>query len=118
MISKENWQTIGKPAKTPCKGQALSASGDQVPILGKFNARLKLFGREDIGPCYVANSNLNLLGNDWMEARNLWNIPIASVCNNIKKEALSPLDREVQIAFPNLYSDLLASAPRKHRSRL
>lgn len=50
-----------------------------LQILGKFNAHLILYGREDVGPRYVAKTSLNFLGSDWMEAFKLWNAPIASI---------------------------------------
>ena len=73
IISEQYWKKLHSPMLFECKEQA---SGDHVLMLGKFNARLKLHGREDVGPCDVAKTSLNLLASDWMEALKLWNIPI------------------------------------------
>ena len=106
IISKASWKLLGSPALTSCEEQALSASGDPVKMLGTFTARLKLHGREDVGKCYVAASNLNVLGSDWMEALDLWSVPIASVCNKIEGKT-SQLDREMKEKFPVLFDDAL-----------
>ena len=100
IVSKVNWISLGSPRLTACEEQAVSASGDPVKILGKFTARLKLHGREGTGSCYVADSQLNVLGSDWMESLGLWNVPISSVCNSV--EAAS-MNEELKGKFPQLF---------------
>lgn len=107
IISQENWKRIGSPKLSNCEEKAISASGDHVDMLGKFTARLRLHGEEDVGPCYVAKSDLNLLGSDWMEVLKLWDVPIASVCNSIHLDGQSQLEREVKLKFPILFTDSL-----------
>lgn len=86
----------------------MSALGNLLKILGKFNARLKLHGRENSGPCYVAASNLNVLGSDWLDALDLWNVPIASICNSSASSiSASRREREVKLKFPSLFADSL-----------
>lgn len=104
IISKRNWQSLGSPALHDCEEQALSASGDPVPMLGRFTARLKLHGREGTGSCYVTDSRLNVFGNDWMETLGLWDVPIASVCNSISQSSPN-LTEQVKSDFPNLFKD-------------
>ncbi|XP_011858293.1 PREDICTED: uncharacterized protein K02A2.6-like [Vollenhovia emeryi] len=107
IISASNWKVLGSPKLRDCEEQALSASNDPIKILGKFNAPLKLHGRENSGPCYVAASDLNVLGSDWMTVLNLWNVPIASICNSINSTSATDLEREVKSRFPSLFADSL-----------
>lgn len=102
IISEANYRKIRSPKLTPCEEQAISASGDPVPLLGKFKCRIKLHGRENVGDCYVAKSKLNVLGSDWMEALDLWSVPIASVCNKIDSKS-SSLPSEIKAKFPRLF---------------
>jgi transposase InsO family protein len=109
IISKANWLSIGSPKLMQCEEQALSASLDPVPLLGKFNARIKLHGREAVGACYVSSSALNLLGSDWMENLDLWSVPIANVCNKVQA---SSLEQEVKLKFPQLFVEGLGKCTK------
>lgn len=73
-------------------------------MLGKFNARLKLHGREEIGPVYVTEENLNVLGSDWMEELDLWNVSIASICNQIQNND-TQLTKTIVNKFPEIFKD-------------
>lgn len=103
IISKANWHAIGSPPLSACSEQALSASGDSIPMLGRFTARIKLHDRENTGSCYVARSNLNVFGSDWMENLGLWDVPIASVCNRVNTE--QNLAAKVKLDFPEVFKD-------------
>lgn len=107
IISKANWRAIGSPTLSQCEEQAVSASGDPVDMVGKFNGRVKLHGRESVGACYVAASELNVLGSDWMEALDLWSVPIANVCNKLESAPISSLEEKVKGKFPKLFKDSL-----------
>jgi transposase InsO family protein len=115
IISAMNWKILGAPELRTCEEQAVSASGDPVKILGKFNARLKLQGREATGPCYVAESQLNVLGADWMEMLNLWNVPLESVCSSI--DATKPTQiQDIKSKFPRLFAAGLGKCNRMKAS--
>lgn len=113
IISMENWRHLGSPSLTKCEEQAVSASGGVLEILGKFDARLKLHKREGTGACYVAKTELNLLGSDWMESLDLWNIPISKVCHKIDT---SSLENEVMSKFPKLFTAGLGKCNRMKAS--
>ncbi|XP_011859382.1 PREDICTED: uncharacterized protein K02A2.6-like [Vollenhovia emeryi] len=75
-------------------------------MLGRFNGRLKLHGRQSTGTIYVSARNLNLLGTDWMEALGLWDVPISAVCSKVAT-ASTPLEEEVKSKFPSLFDSSL-----------
>ena len=107
IISAENWKQIGSPELSNCEEHAISASGNQLDMCGKFSAKLRLHGREGFGQIYVTNHNLNVLGSDWMEALNLWAVPIANVCNSIRQGAAAAIEQEAKSKFPDLFNDSL-----------
>jgi hypothetical protein len=61
-------------------------------MLGQFKARVNLHGRRDVGDCYVAESEINVLGSDWMEMLGLLNVPMTSIFNR-SKTPLTALQR-------------------------
>ena len=78
------WEKIGKPATTSTSHSARNASGDTLTLAAQFNCSIELKDMKRSGICYISNiDNLNLMGIDWIEKFNLWNIPISNVCNQI-----------------------------------
>jgi hypothetical protein len=96
IISRSNWNVIGSPALTRCRKKIVSASGDPIKMLGEFAAKMKLQDRENVCTCYVASSNLNLLGSDCMEAFNMWNSPLASFTVGTSRWRQLPVASEPQ----------------------
>lgn len=103
IISEAHWVKAGSPELSPCSESAISASGDRLVMLGTFNAKVMLSDRSATGKIYVAGSDLNVLGSDWMEKLSLWTVPIASICNHIAApDSISFLDQVVR-KFPKLF---------------
>lgn len=102
IIPETSWHELGSPALVDCEEQAFSASGDPIGIIGKFQARVKLYNREAVGDIYVSSTTLNVLGSDWMTKLDLWSIPIEKVCNAISGES-SILTQQLEHDFPEVF---------------
>lgn len=101
IISYENWKRLGKPTLSSCDIKPGSASGDIVNLKGYFEGKFKLQGKKSSGKCYVAG-NLNLLGIDWITEFDLWNVPLATVCNIIQtNQDIASLAKS---KYPNLFA--------------
>lgn len=104
IISIENWKKLGEPTLAKCRNPE-SASGGQIPMRGSFTCHMALGQSEEFGTCYVTERpNINLLGNDWIEALGLYNAPLASVFQIKMGPDESALKKEAEKKFPTLFS--------------
>lgn len=102
IISKTNHKRIGAPKLLYVWEKAVSASGEPIKILGKFNCLAQINGRKHTGTCYVAErDDLNVFGNEWMEDLGLFDVPINSVCSQVKA------GNDPQHDFPILFESSL-----------
>lgn len=105
IISYENFCKLGKPSLVPAEIRPGSASGDKVHLMGKFNCHMQLNDRKKFGTVFVS-SRLNLFGIDWINQFDLWNVPLNTVCNSVRKNAADDeLTSEVKSTFPALFSE-------------
>lgn len=107
IISKANWKILGEPKLTvTLRTNATSASGNNVPLLGGFKCNIKLNNCEKNGFCYVTPLDLNLFGIPWINAFNLWSVPVDAVCHQVSSSS-DILTQEVLKKFPKLFSNEL-----------
>lgn len=105
IISHENWKKLGEPTLIAADVQPDSASGGTVYLRGKFECQMQLNDVGKSGTVYVS-SRLNLLGIDWIQRFDLWNIPFNAVCNSVQvSKADDELTSEVKKVFPELFSE-------------
>lgn len=105
IITEDNWKKLGQPSLVTCRNPD-SASGDQIPMKGSFTCHMTLGKSEDFGTCYVTDRpNINLLGNDWIEALGLYNTPLASVFHIKMGPDENALKREAGDKFPSLFAE-------------
>lgn len=72
--------------------------------------------KESTGNCFVT-ARLNLLGIDWMMSLGLWDVPLSTICNNIKTNVQHDnMTKEVMSKFSNLFSDGLGMCTRTKAS--
>ena len=119
IISQANWTRLGEPTLAAHRGQATSASGDPMQILGSFQATMRVGDHEGSGTIYVTPLQLNLFGNEWMTALDLWDVPPSAYCLNVSASPVDkhqPLEEEVQSKFPLLFSDTLGRCNRMKAS--
>ena len=68
------------------------------------------------GVSYLAeNSELNLLGLDWIERLNLFEIPLKSVCNTFSLTSVSVIEKHFTDKLKNKFSDAFQIAVLKVR---
>lgn len=117
IISASNWQKLGKPALTPALIAPGSASGHPINIWGKFRCTVKANGKNDSGDCFVS-ARLNLFGSDWMTKLGLWDIPLSTVCHQVKLNTTSDdvkstsLTKRAMQQFPDLFKEGLGKFNR------
>ncbi|XP_018396947.1 PREDICTED: uncharacterized protein K02A2.6-like [Cyphomyrmex costatus] len=105
IISKDNWERLGKPTLKPCTIQPGSASGHSLRLWGSFQCTMSFIDKTETGTCYVS-TRLNLLGIDWIEQLGLWNVPLASVCNAITIDSSADdITSKAKSKFPQLFAD-------------
>lgn len=105
LISRHNWERLGCPKLSSPATRALSASFSEIPIAGCFSATVEIAGKFGITDVYVSELGLNLFGNLAMEALDLWNTPIAAICDSITTD--DDLTKQVKVEFPHLFSGKL-----------
>ncbi|KAA3675726.1 uncharacterized protein DEA37_0006214 [Paragonimus westermani] len=117
IVSRKYWEAIGKPTYGHTKRVARNASGDQIQFLGEFHCEFSFRNSRCSGVCFVSPSDsLNLLGIDWIQKLNLWNVPFNSICDPPKQTSdtlsydvasiVSHKRSEVVHVLQNTYSDL------------
>lgn len=105
IISQEVWQIIGKPATTTTIHSAKNASGDILQLTSQFDCNITLNTETITATCYVSNiKNLNLMGIDWIEAFGLWDVPISTLCNQIKNKTDNSFINRLRKQFPNVFN--------------
>ena len=90
----------------PPSQQARTASGQPLNLIGEIVCDVALKGVHRSGKVYVTNINdLNLLGLDFIDLFNLWDVPLSTVCNLVtsSKDNVEWL----KASFPQLFSDSL-----------
>lgn len=90
----------------------MNASGDSVRITSEFTTTVTLNESITPGVVYIANTDPNLSGIDFMESLGFFNIPFCSVCNLVARSQLSQSDTTNQICdiiskFPTIFEDSL-----------
>lgn len=84
IISQETVQKLLNPKTSPTKNSAKNASGGELKLTSQLSCRIAFNGIESDAICYISNvPGLNILGIDWIEILQLWDIPISSVCNQL-----------------------------------
>ena len=106
VITEASWNLIGRPPKKPSTQQARTASGQPLDLIAEIDCDVTLKGVHRSGKVYVTSINdLNLLGLDFIERFNLWDVPLSTVCNMVTS---SKCDVEwPKTSSPQLFSDVL-----------
>ncbi|KAA3677466.1 uncharacterized protein DEA37_0014526 [Paragonimus westermani] len=113
IISRLTWINLGRPPYKPTHRVAKNASGHQIPFLGELMCTFCFRDKCDSGICYISPYNhLNLLGIDWIEKLDLWNVPFNSVCDVHNTIHLSTFCDVAKISS-KLYSDFVQQLPDK-----
>ncbi|XP_055542937.1 uncharacterized protein K02A2.6-like [Wyeomyia smithii] len=89
IITKANWERIGRPPTKPPSQQARTASGQPLPLIAEID-------------CDVMLKGVHRSGLDSIELFNPWNVPLSTVCNNI---TLTNDVSWLKASYPQLFSD-------------
>lgn len=115
IISESTWKKIGSPTISPTTHQARGASGQSVPLTGEIKCSISTINRSSTGICFISKLNgLDLLGIDWIEKLQLWDIPISSVCNRMELTDQSPeaLVKSLKSRFPSVFTTSLGKCSK------
>ncbi|XP_053699240.1 uncharacterized protein K02A2.6-like [Sabethes cyaneus] len=83
IVSKQTWERIGRPPTSPARKKVMTATGDPLPFLFKFECDICVNNIHQQGQFYVVKQPVHLLGNDLLDAFSLWTEPISEYCNKI-----------------------------------
>lgn len=105
IISSATWQSIGSPKLSTPTQIANDASTNEIEFLGEFNCALEFKSNNAKGKCLVfKNSNLNLLGIDFISLLDLWDKSINSICNAINTESRETIVNSLKSEYPQLFA--------------
>lgn len=81
LISKRTWNLIGCPQVLPTEHTARNASGDILKLVGIIKCSVEFRDNYFTGNCYLTNRHdLDLIGIDWIDKLNLWDLPLSEIC--------------------------------------
>ncbi|XP_018317261.1 uncharacterized protein K02A2.6-like [Mycetomoellerius zeteki] len=106
IISEDTWKLLGQPQSKPSERIAKDASGNPLHISQEVDCTVSLNNVSRQLRFYVTpNTELNLLGLDWLHAFDLWHNTINSFCNHVTNPQITASRRQaLQQRFPNVFS--------------
>ncbi|KAA3673249.1 uncharacterized protein DEA37_0011157, partial [Paragonimus westermani] len=115
-VTSENlWRTLGRPPIRRTSQSATGACGGLLQLTGQLQCCVSFRGTTINGSCYVSRSNLNFLGLEWTEQLGLFDLPIQTICNQVRSPA-ALCNSTAQIAQrPVPYADLTVVDPELKR---
>jgi hypothetical protein len=96
IISEKLWRKLGEPPVRHASQTAISACGGRLKLSGQLNCCVSFRGTTFNGTCYITASELNLLGLDWFEGLGLADLPVSTICNQVRSPA-APRDQAEQL---------------------
>ncbi|GAA51908.1 hypothetical protein CLF_106999 [Clonorchis sinensis] len=110
LISRSNWELIGKPVVSLTNHRAQSASGSTLLLTGKLACNVSFNNVQFSGTCYLTECpNLNILGLDWIEKLNLFSVPLSSVCSALKFSSSSDIAEHFTKTLKTTFNDVFQS---------
>ncbi|CAH8589626.1 unnamed protein product [Dicrocoelium dendriticum] len=81
IISRSTWRKLGRPAFKRTTLTAQNASGEPLRLDGEIECEVSFKELQLRGTIYLVScTDVNLLGIDWIEKLNLFNVPLNRVC--------------------------------------
>ena len=105
IISHSTWRTMGSPALQKTSETATSACGGRVSLSGCLHGCVSFRETTISGSCYVANTELNLLGLDWFEQLGLTKRPIDTICNHVQSTVPSSPAEQLVNEFTSVFQN-------------
>nr|VZI11364.1 unnamed protein product [Spirometra erinaceieuropaei] len=88
IISERLWQSLGSPTMQQTSQSATSSCGGLVQLIGQLPCCVSFRGTSITAICYITQSDLNLLGLDWIEQLGLADMPLRIVCSQVQIPAV------------------------------
>ncbi|BHF75004.1 hypothetical protein SprV_0501809700 [Sparganum proliferum] len=88
IISERLWQSLSSPMMKQTSQSATSACDGLVQLMGQLQCCVSFRGTGITAICYVTNSDLNLLGLDWIEQLGLTDMPLRVVGSQVRIPAV------------------------------
>ncbi|KHJ40603.1 hypothetical protein D918_09378 [Trichuris suis] len=116
LVSHRTWEVMGRPVLLETSMEMVDASTHVMQLAGYFECQMSLNNRYGRGRCFVTTQGtLNLLGLDWIEKLQLWNMSScgAALHGNLGLEH-EPKNLKVDIhsLYPKVYNAELGHCTR------
>ncbi|XP_017482475.1 PREDICTED: uncharacterized protein K02A2.6-like [Rhagoletis zephyria] len=110
IISEHTFDTLNIKETEAVDRSARSATGE-LPLTSQFTCSVSFQGEEKSLTCRVSSIyDLNVMGLDWIDAFNLKDQPINSVCNqvhnfqgSVDKSAIKPRSAQLKLSFSDVF---------------
>lgn len=107
IISEQVWEAIGQPPTQETEVVAVSASGDEIGIIGDFQANITVHGTTQQGRVYVSsNPDLNVFGIETIDQFDLWSVPFNTLIQSVQQKSESLVEK-LQSRFPEVFQNSL-----------
>lgn len=106
LISHKTWTKIGKPNLIKTNHIAKSASGNDIKLTGELKCSVSFRNKVFTGTCYVTDTDLNLIGLDWIEELDLFTVPLESVFNSFSLTSTQDTAKHFTQMLKSKFSDL------------
>lgn len=121
VIGKAIWKQIGRPTLERVNVVATDANGNSIDIIGCFNTDIIINGAKGSANIMVTKKSIQLLGLDVLNAFNLFDVPLNSICiNSVNQKTssekvpdLEALKRELREHCPEAFKPGLGKCTKK-----
>lgn len=111
IMNSNTWKKIGSPKLLKNSVTPVDAQGNKLNIRGELIVDIQFQGIKKSGRCFICDLDDNLLGIEWFELFNLWNLAPVSYCRKIgnqnKESNHEESIKKLKGQFPNIFSPTL-----------
>jgi hypothetical protein len=118
IISKKNWELIGKPSLSKSDLETHDASLNVMDFLGEFSTTVKFQSKEKVGRILISPNHINLLGLDFMHSFKMLDVPLNEICNAISSKTIPQLIKNLKVEFKNVFTEKLGHCKEKVKLHL
>lgn len=121
IISESTWRILGSPMRRETGEAASNASGGALKLVAEVPCLASMNGKTAQCRCFISNiSHLNVLGIEWFDIFGLWDVPIRSLCAQIKTSVPSSAPErvstqtvtDIQSQFADVFAEELGTCTK------